>query len=97
MQLGGPVWHASAAPFGGVHLGSDALRAAALLALKGVGDAERGQWEEWTGRAYHVRRRLTAAKQQSVGDVVDIRGTDEAKRRHAAAQRRVPMLALPEF
>lgn len=97
MNLGGPVWHASAAPFGGTHLGTGALQAAALLALKGVGDAAVGEWEEWTGRAYHIRRRLTAREQLGVGEVVDIRGTDEAKRRHAAAQRRVPMLALPEF
>lgn len=57
------------------------MRQFAFLALIGVGDASRGEWEEWTGRAYHVRRRLSAAEQASVGDAVDIRGTAEAVKR----------------
>lgn len=57
------------------------LRRMALRALDGVGDAALGQYEEWSGRAYHVRRRLNAEEFALVGEVVDIRGTDEAVRR----------------
>ena len=57
------------------------LRRFALEALEGVGDADLGEWEEWTGRAFHVRRRVSAVEQEQVGDAVDIRGTEEARRR----------------
>jgi len=89
MNLGGPVWHASAAPLPGTHWPVEILQAAALLALKGVGDARLGEWEwhEWTGRAYHVRRRLTRCEQQSVGPATDIRGTPEETRRLAEVKR----------
>lgn len=52
--------------------------------LVGVGDPARGEWFEWTGRAFHVRRRLGAREDLRVGPVVDVRGTDEARRRAAA-------------
>lgn len=59
------------------------LRVAALQALEGVGD-NRHEWEEWTGRAFHIRRRLTPEEQEYVGPAVDIRGTDEYAQRVAA-------------
>lgn len=90
MNLGGPVWHASAAPVGAAQLRPEILRAAALLAIKSVGDATLGEWEEWTGYAYHVRRRLSAREQQSVGPVVDVRGTAEANHRLARVRRWLP-------
>lgn len=79
----GPVWHASVAskvavPVRGV------LEREALRQLAGVGDPERGEWREWTGRAFHVRRRLTAAEEARTGPVADIRGTGEARERAAA-------------
>jgi hypothetical protein len=52
-----------------------------LTALRGVGDASRGQWDEWTGYAFHIRRRLTAQEQLLVGEVIDYRGTPEFDRR----------------
>ncbi len=66
------------------------MRRIALDELQGVGSILLGQWEEWTGKAYHVRRRLTAKEQEQVGDVIDIRGTDEAERRRAAVQSYLP-------
>jgi hypothetical protein len=81
MGLGGPVWHASAAASEGWPLGKESLRRFALEALEGVGDANRGEWEEWTGYAFHIRRRLSAEEQEPIGEVVDIRGTPEARRR----------------
>jgi hypothetical protein len=89
MNLGGPVWHASAAPLPGIRLPVDLLQAAALLALKGVGDARLGEWEwhEWTGSAYHVRRRLNEDEQRSVGAAIDIRGTPEEAVRMANVAR----------
>jgi hypothetical protein len=83
MGLGGPVWHASAMPTHD-HWVTPPRRAChrfALAALEGVGDAGLGQWEEWTGAAYHVRRRLAPDEQLAVGPVVDVRHTDEARRR----------------
>lgn len=79
MGFGGPVWHASAAQ---VYLSepndAEKLRAAALSELLGIGDASLGEWYEWTGRAYHVRRRLTLAEERRVGPLVDVRGSTEA-------------------
>ncbi len=83
MGLGGPVWHASAAALPGWPTDRTTLRRFALDALAGVGDADLGEWEEWTGYAFHVRRRLTPAEQAPIGEVVDVRGTPEAKRRLA--------------
>jgi hypothetical protein len=56
----------------------------ALGALSGVGDASAGQWHEWTGYAYHVRRRLSLQEMALVGEAVDLRGTEEAMRRYHA-------------
>lgn len=49
--------------------------------LRGVGDPAAGEWREWTGRAFHLRRRLSTREATSVGPVVDVRGTAEAHRR----------------
>jgi hypothetical protein len=46
-----------------------------------VGDAFLGEWEEYSGYAFHIRRRLDAAEQAVIGEVCDIRGTPEARRR----------------
>lgn len=48
------------------------------------------QWEEWTGRAFHLRRRLTAEEQANVGPAVDCRGTPEWGRRFAAVEHLLP-------
>lgn len=50
----------------------------ALAELEGVGDPTLGEWHEWTGKAYHIRRRLTPKEQDSIGLALDIRGTEEA-------------------
>lgn len=50
-----------------------------------------GEWREWTGRAFHLRRRLSVREQRGVGPVVDIRSTPEARRR---AERLGQMLAF---
>lgn len=70
-----------------------ALRKLCLDALAGVGDKSR-QWEEWTGRAYHVRRRLRAGEQQAVGDAIDCRGSEEGSKRLASARPFIPLMAL---
>jgi hypothetical protein len=49
--------------------------------LVNVGDASRGEWREWTGRAFHIRRRLSAAEEKVTGPVADIRGALEARQR----------------
>ncbi len=84
--FGGPVWHASAASTGALSgLGAEFLERKAREALEGVGDASLGEWTEWTGVAFHVRRRLTAEEQATVGPVVDVRGTKEAQQRMESA------------
>lgn len=55
-----------------------------------MGDRHAGEWEEWTGRAYHVRCRLTAAEAEPIGPVVDIRGTWEATKRVNRVARYLP-------
>jgi len=57
------------------------LKHLALKALHGVGDPSLGEWHEWTGVAYHVRRRLSEVEMPMVGPVLDIRGTPEAMER----------------
>lgn len=61
-----------------------------MEALSGVGDADQGEWEEWSGFAYHIKRRLSAEEQAQVGDACDIRGTAEAVTRHAAVKLYLP-------
>jgi hypothetical protein len=68
----------------------DTLEGWAFLALVGVGDTTLGEWQEWTGKAYHIRRRLTDAEAALVGPVVDVRGTPEAERRLARVRHRLP-------
>ena len=54
------------------------LRAVAMKVLHGVGVLQK-QWEEWSGVALHVRRRLTAKEALHTGEASDLRGTSEAK------------------
>jgi hypothetical protein len=63
------------------------LRQFALAALADVGDPTLGEWDEWTGYAFHVRRRLSEREQAHVGPVRDVRGTPEALRRIAKVER----------
>ena len=56
-----------------------------------MGDVSLGEWREWSGKAFHIRRRLSQVEQESVGPVVDIRRTPEALMR---ARRLGPMLRL---
>lgn len=79
MDLGGPVWHASVSTRGLAIPGL--LEAECVRQLAGVGDARLGEWREWSGRAFHLRRRLSEREQRLVGSVVDVRGTPEARRR----------------
>lgn len=79
-NYGGPVWHASAASRG-MRFGEATLEDEAMTALDGVGQAILGEWPTWTGRAFHVRRRLSEVEATKVGPVVDVRGTEEALRR----------------
>lgn len=93
---GGPVWHASAATTG-MRLASEYLEAKAYDALGNVGnvgDAGRGEWRDWTGRAFHLRRRLSAEEEMAVGPVVDVRGTPEAVKRYEALRNKLPPAAL---
>ncbi len=55
-----------------------------------MGDATLGEWEEWSGKAYHLRRRLSRKEQSLVGNVVDVRGTAEGKRRYTTVLRYIP-------
>ena len=68
------------------------MRELALSAIESVGDETAGQWEEFTGKAFHIRRRLTMEEQESIGEAVDIRGTAEARNRINAVRVVVPFL-----
>jgi hypothetical protein len=51
--------------------------------LAGVGDAAAGEWRKTGDVAVHLRRRLSAREQVTVGPVADIRRSDEARMRAA--------------
>lgn len=84
------MWHASIAPQGLV-LGESTLRRFAFCALAGVGDAALGEYEEYSGFAFHLRRRLSLVEQAEVGDVVDVRATPEAERRLRPVRHLLPV------
>lgn len=84
------MWHASVASMPDVRFGKRTLAHEARRALEGVGDTSLGEWEEWTGYAFHLRRRLSRSEEAVVGPVIDIRGTDEAGKRLGAVWRFVP-------
>ncbi len=70
------------------------MRRLAIKALDGVGDATAGEWHEFTGYAYHLRRRLTAEEAAISGDVCDLRGTPEATQRLEAIRAALPARAI---
>ena len=89
MGFGGPVWHASVA--GSVI--KAVLEREALRQLEGVGDASLGEWRETGEKAFHVRRRLSAAEQERTGlTVADIRRTPEAAERAAMLGSRLVLI-----
>ncbi len=61
----------------------------ARAALYGVGDPAH-EWVERTGWAVHIRRRLSVAEHQHVGQPVDCRNTDEWLRRFTAISHQLP-------
>ena len=69
------------------------LRAKAMGALEGVGDKSKGEWHQFTGYAYHVRRRLSESEQASVGPALDLTGTSEGWRRYRAMRDKLPQPA----
>ena len=69
------------APLPGHAVSRRDLRRAAFIALERVGDASLGEWELANPRAFHLRRRLSAAEAPEVGPVTDVRRTPEATRR----------------
>jgi hypothetical protein len=80
-----------------IHLQPEDLRLVALRMLQGVGDADLGEWAEYTGVAYHLRRRLAPHEQARVGEAVDLRGTPEARRRYDRATPLQQKLASQEL
>lgn len=74
------MWHASVRPRNPFY-GATLCRQRAETALSGLGDPMLGEWHEWSGTTFHIRRRLTATEQERVGPALDIRRTPEARRR----------------
>ena len=86
------MWHASVSPrFLSVTAAADRLWEIAVDVLRGVGDPAH-EWREIGDRAVHLRRRLTMREERAAGitGVVDVRGTDEQKRRIAAMRPYLP-------
>ena len=63
------------------------------MVLEGIGDREK-EWREWTGQAYHIRRRLTVEEQRGVGPAVDLRGTEDALQRYERCRKIINPQAL---
>lgn len=92
-NFGGPVWHASGC--GRTLPGS---RQIVRDALRGVGNALLGEWEndgEKPG-VVHLLRRLSDGEREEfqVPEPYDIRGTYEEHRRIAAVHREAPYLTM---
>src|SRR4051812_6751332 len=90
MDLGGPVWHASARA-----INEPSSWRMAVNALAGVGDAGLGEWRErGENGVMHLRRRLSDAERAMAGNlgVRDIRGTAEERARFTALFAAVPGL-----
>lgn len=83
------MWHASVS---GRAFGPVELQLYARQALESVGDPSK-EWHEWTGQAYHVRRRLTAEEEATIGPAVDCRGTAEWATRYYAIAHKLPEVA----
>lgn len=83
------MWHVSIATTS-VLLPVDYLRKLAFAELEEVGDTSLGQWEEYTGNAFHLRRRLSEDEQKTVGDVIDIRDTPEQEKRWLRVRPHLP-------
>jgi hypothetical protein len=79
------VWHASVSR-------GDAIsrRLIALEVLRGIGNADDGEWWEVGGIADHLRRRLSAEEARVIGPVIDVRTTAEGARRFAAMRPYLP-------
>lgn len=94
MGFGGPVWHAS-----GKAATAPVAWALAERALRGVGDADLGEWrevggEDEVGVVCHLRRRLATWEQRRYRlEVRDVRDTAEHARRIARVIREAPHLA----
>lgn len=60
--------------------------------LLGVGDASLGEWEEFNDelRVFHLKRRLSAKEQETVGDAIDIRNTPEQEKRWLKVRQYLP-------
>lgn len=66
----------------------------AISALAGVGDKSLGQWiEAGRSKVVHVRRRISASEESTIGSAIDIRGTAEESERFRALFRDAPHLA----
>lgn len=71
------------------------LKDMAYEMLEHHGDATLGEWTEETGRAFHLRRRLTPDEESKVGPAVDCRETDEGVRRFQAMKSVLPEALYP--
>jgi hypothetical protein len=69
------------------------LRPKTYAALAGVGDSSK-EWQKWTGRAFHLRRRLTREEQLLIGEAIDYRGTEEGLKRFEATKGLLPATAV---
>lgn len=75
-------------------MSEEKLKRLALKALEGVGDVSLGEWLEWSGYAYHVRRRCSPEEAEIAGGLCDIRGTPEAVKRFEAIRHVLPPQAI---
>lgn len=84
------MWHASAAPIPGDWAIRDVCELWAHDALDHVGDPA-AEWRAWSGKAFHIKRRLTESEQTLTGPAIDIRNDlVEVERRIRPYRHRLP-------
>ena len=93
------MWHVSIAAFRGGIVPANYLAQLAQQQLLGVGNPLR-EWQQFTPRAFHLRRRLTREEMKITGKVSDLRKTEAGYQRLEAIKNELPpavfLLALQE-
>jgi len=84
------VWHASISDPRRDARNPEALFAVAEQVLAGVGDPALGEWREVGDLAVHLRRRVSPSEADTIGPVVDVRGTWEHTKRLNRIRRYLP-------
>jgi hypothetical protein len=87
------VWHCSVSSQA-LWTPSSAREDIARDVLSDYGDSNLGEWIEDRPTAFHLRRRLSSAEEETTGCAMDLRGTAEAQKRFERIKWLLPPQAI---